>query len=532
MDSCGCVVTPASITVSTVTSAVVYDGSSLPCLSFSGGNVNDLALVIAQAICTLQSAIASISINTNGAVLIGINTNCLSLTDGETLTTALNAMLTKICANATAIADLNSNEVITANITTIPNCFGITDGMTLTQVINLIVSVVCTRLNPTKVPLYPAFVDPSSFLSIWDANMYGAYNPPLSPYVKSTFSYTDTSSGGTAKVTLPALDYYTDGRTVVQASEQISLTSNSDNYIYLDNTNGWVYNVSPVAIGNPTPTTTGSIICKVTTGTGTVTSVTQLIARYPISNDLLQNSSVKARNLYSDVVNTSGAIIQDGNGALENNVDGTTIQISSNKLALKTVYKANIDSSVAGSGLKQNVDLSLSPNVGNSVTNNAGAIQLVNDASSGINQDYGFNASGVLGYHDKEVLSVEIQIPHLSILTLHSVPLLVIPAPGVGKTIQIISCAIRTETGWTTPYATNTDLYLKTLTSADQQVKDVLALTSTIARAYIAPLTTVTGVDDTQLISNKAIYVQVDNGDPTGGASGQILDLLITYKIW
>ena len=533
---CNCVLTGNNTSETTVTGNVIWNGSSLHCISFSAGNVNDLVFAIATAICDLQGAISSITITSNETALIGINTNCLQLVDGQSLTAALNAMIAKICANTALLANLTTAEIDTIGIVTVPNCLGLTNGMTLTQMINQLINKLCKSIpvNPVN-PWDPKSPDNNVTVGRMiqdDFSDIGAGKDPFISYIKSDFNYTDTSTGGIAKITFPAFDYYADDLNIIQPSEEVPLTSNADNYIYLDNTNQWEYNVSSVVIGNPIPTVSGTIVCKVETGTGTITTVTQIIARYPIDNTLLQNKCVKARNLYSDVVNPSGAIKQDGNGALENNVDGTTIQITSNELAVKTIYKANVDSSVAGTGLKQNVDLSLSPNVANSIVINSNALQLLNDISSGVNKDYGFDENGSLGYHDKEILTAVVEIPHESILTGYSIPIQIIAAQGAGIGVEVISTAVYTKTGWSTPYATNTTLQIITDTATLAQFQNATILTeSSSKKIKVSPVYATGEANGTQIIDNKAVYVQVATGDPTRGVTGQTLKVYVTYKL-
>jgi hypothetical protein len=342
--------------------------------------MNDLAMAVATAICALQGSVASITVNTNQTVTIGLNDNCLYITNGMTLTQVLNIMMANICNLLTEIAAITTDEVTGVNITT-PNCIGITNGMSLTTIINDIVSYICHHNNGVfpKNPISFGAVDPLSSVKVGDSYDNATYRNPLLSYVQTPVTYTDTSAGGHAQITFPALNFYVDSRVVAQPSDAVNLTDSADNYIYLDYTNGWVYNISAVAIGNPVPTTNGTIIGKVTTGVGSITTVIQIIPNYPINNSLLANLCVQARNLNSNTVSDGGAVLQDSNGAYKINPDNTTIQIIENALGIKKVYKANIDSSVAGSGMIQNGDGSLSPNIGGSIVNVGGVNKLLND---------------------------------------------------------------------------------------------------------------------------------------------------------
>lgn len=398
MDGCGCVLTPSNQGNATVTSAVTYDGSSLPCITFSSGNMNDLAMAVALAICALQESVSTITVNTNQTVTIGLNDNCLYITNGMTLTQVLNIMMANICNLLTEISAITTDEVTGVNITT-PNCIGITNGMSLTTIINDIVSYICHHNNGVfpKNPISFGAVDPLSSVKVGDSYDNATYRNPLLSYVQTPVTYTDTSAGGQAQITFPALNFYVDSRIVDMPSEAVNLTNSADNYIYLDNTNGWVYNISAVAIGNPAPTVTGAIVGIVTTGVGSITTVTQIIANYPINNSLLDSLCVKARNLNANTVSDGGGILQDSNGAYKINPDNTTIQVTGNALVIKKVYKANIDSGVAGSGMIQNVDGSLSPNIGGSIVNVSGVNKLLNDTPVP-NSLYGQDTNGNQGF--------------------------------------------------------------------------------------------------------------------------------------
>jgi hypothetical protein len=534
MGNCDCVTTQNINGTPTVTSQVVFDGSSLACISFSSGNVNDLATAIATAICTLQSAVASITVDTNGTVLIGINTNCLSIVDGQTVTSALNSIITQVCANTTAIASITTSEVTVTGITTTPNCLGLTNSMTLTQMINQLILVLCHHIHTLPINLPDVTIGGfiGRTMNDYDDGT-GACHTPFTSYVKSTFSYTDTSGGGIAKITLPALDYYVDDANVNQSSEQITLTSSSDNYIYQDNQNGWVYNIHAVTIGAGVPTVTGAIICKVETGVGTIASVTQIIANYPINNALLQDSSVMKRNLNTDTVDPAGAIVQNA-GAYKSNVDGIGIEIVANKLQLKDdgVHKEKINVDVIGDGLKQNASGALDLYTANSITTSGGKVQLLNDIASGVSKDYGFDENGSLGFHDNLVKGFLVEIAHVDILTLGvtDTPLLAIVCPD-GKTVQIIDVDTYTKTGWTTPYATNTDLVVYTQTAGKEQFIDSYILLSSVVRGIKSTKLNVSDATTTQHVFNKDVYIGIKTGDPTGGTDGQILGVRVLYVI-
>jgi len=529
MGNCDCVITQEINGTPTTTSQTIYDGASLACITFSAGNVNDLATAIASAICTLQGAVAGITIDTNGNVLIGINTNCLAIVDGQTVTQALNTMLAAICNNTTAIGSLTTADITVGGITTTPNCLGITAGMTLTQMTNQLILVLCKGLSP-RPPLPDPVITKDSLISLGDhAEGVGISKTPFISYVKSTFSWTDTSGGGVAKITLPALDYYVDDLNVNQASEQIILTSSADNYIYQDNTNGWVYNVHAVAIGDPAPTVTGAIICKVETGVGTIASVTQIIARYPLDNTLLQDGSVMKRNLNADTVDAAGAIIQNA-GAYKSNTDGIGIEIVANKLQLKDdgVKKEKIDVGVAGDGLKQNANGSLEVYTDNITTETSGGKVQVKGAAGavGLYKEWGIDGAGNVGFHQTSIIESDwIPVSTAEILALHTTPKTLLPTPGAGYYYSIFKVEALLDF-LTTPYSNGTDLLELQYGSAASPIFTWQNLFTESASNFFG-----NGLEvvNHAIYDNSSLVLTTTSADPTAGDSP--IYMKIYYKI-
>jgi len=80
----------------------------------------------------------------------------------------------------------------------------------------------------------------------------------------------------------------------------------------------------------------------------------------------------------------------------------------------------------------------------------------------------------------------------------------------------------------TTAYATSTTLYINTDTANIQQHNLIDTLNTTLTRIGVSSQQ-VTSVSDTQLISNKGIYLQAQVANPTLGDSDIIIYL--TYRI-
>ena len=129
-------------------------------------------------------------------------------------------------------------------------------------------------------------------------------------------------------------------------------------------------------------------------------------------------------------------------------------------------------------------------------------------------------------------MTAVVEIPHESILTGYSIPIQIIAAQGAGIGVEVISTAVYTKTGWSTPYATNTTLQIITDTATLAQFQNATILTeSSSKKIKVSPVYATGEANGTQIIDNKAVYVQVATGDPTRGVTGQTLKVYVTYKL-
>jgi hypothetical protein len=125
------------------------------------------------------------------------------------------------------------------------------------------------------------------------------------------------------------------------------------------------------------------------------------------------------------------------------------------------------------------------------------------------------------------IRTAKLFIPSASVLTLNSVPLTIVPAPGVGKAIEASTCAMK-MTFNSSAYATNTRLLLQTDTAVNEQVSfnpAVLASSTSIFRT----LSSVTSNGAENILENKDLTVIVDTGDPTAGDSD--ITVYVSYRI-
>lgn len=117
-----------------------------------------------------------------------------------------------------------------------------------------------------------------------------------------------------------------------------------------------------------------------------------------------------------------------------------------------------------------------------------------------------------------------ITVPTASVLTLFSTPYTLLPAPGVGKAIKLITWST-SLTYNTTTYAANTTLQVYTDTATALQGNDTVVLTSTVSRHLTGNLIIATGATSTQLIANKALLLNTLTGNPTTGNSDLVIHL-------
>lgn len=121
-----------------------------------------------------------------------------------------------------------------------------------------------------------------------------------------------------------------------------------------------------------------------------------------------------------------------------------------------------------------------------------------------------------------------IVVPAASVLTLNSSPYTLLPAPGVGKAIEVINWSIMLTYN-TLTYAVNTTLQIYTDTATVVQGNNTVLLTSTTSRHLKGQLVAATGATSTQLIANKVLLLNTLTGNPTTGNSD--LKIFIGYNI-
>lgn len=134
-----------------------------------------------------------------------------------------------------------------------------------------------------------------------------------------------------------------------------------------------------------------------------------------------------------------------------------------------------------------------------------------------------------------QILSAEVTILSADVLTLNSNPVQIIPTPGAGKAIEIISASRKLDFN-TTPYATNTRLTLET-TSGNVEImtwgtgglNTNLSVSPYFFNILSAVTTTATSATSQQLFVNEGVFVSVQTGNPTSGDSD--IKVYVTYRI-
>lgn len=139
--------------------------------------------------------------------------------------------------------------------------------------------------------------------------------------------------------------------------------------------------------------------------------------------------------------------------------------------------------------------------------------------------DYKLTTTSVKQYGGCDVYCTSLVIPTASVLTLNTVPLTLISAPGTGYAIEIISASMK-MTYNSIAYATNTNIQLWEDSSAyvvGQAASGLAGTTNKFFKFGIEFISTL------QMQENKAVKVAVETGNPTAGNSD--IKIYVQYRI-
>ena len=125
------------------------------------------------------------------------------------------------------------------------------------------------------------------------------------------------------------------------------------------------------------------------------------------------------------------------------------------------------------------------------------------------------------------IKEVKIDIPTAQVLTLNSVPVQLVAAPGAGYAIEVLSASVKVDFN-TTAYATNVLLNIKN-SGATYPTNKLNCLDSTVSMIKQISFTSTSSTTNTQTIENAALNLEVETGDPTAGDSD--ITIYVTYRI-
>jgi len=143
-----------------------------------------------------------------------------------------------------------------------------------------------------------------------------------------------------------------------------------------------------------------------------------------------------------------------------------------------------------------------------------GATKLIDDSVTEVKLDSLVRAK--LNVQGRTI--VPVAIPTAEMLALNTTRKLAVAAPGAGKAV-VVTGVYASITYIAPVYATNINLQVISDTATSPQAESSLILVKTTNANVIIPLTAVVGAGETQIIENAAVYITVETGNPTAGAS-------------
>lgn len=126
------------------------------------------------------------------------------------------------------------------------------------------------------------------------------------------------------------------------------------------------------------------------------------------------------------------------------------------------------------------------------------------------------------------IVKATVSIASANVLNLGTTPYLLIASPGAGYYIQVLSASCKVDFN-TTAYAVSISPSVYTDTATSDQHTFFNALNATVSRISVSAQQGISAAADTQLISNKGVYLTSGGVNPTAGDSDIIIYL--TYKI-
>lgn len=238
-----------------------------------------------------------------------------------------------------------------------------------------------------------------------------------------------------------------------------------------------------------------------------VRSIEQQMINYSTTNTALYAST---RMLFSQIMGLVGMVVLARNC-------GKSTDISGYLNSIKTLANCTDDCSCSGTTPTQ--VYGLGGLVNNVVVVSGNASATVTPVTVGSTTTYTITVAQTVP------LEATLTISSASILALNSTPITIVSAPGAGKYIEVIS-ASASMTYVSAPYATYTTLQLINAGADTAQSTNTTILASTVTRNTRFGGATAPTAGQTQIITNTALQVKVETGNPTGG------DSLVTVKVY
>lgn len=127
-------------------------------------------------------------------------------------------------------------------------------------------------------------------------------------------------------------------------------------------------------------------------------------------------------------------------------------------------------------------------------------------------------------------------LTNVEINSIRSTPLIIIPAPGSGKVIQVVSCTCKMTYGGITPFATSSGSFTLRFNDSGgalivSTVMNNVSITATSDQiAYNTSSTSSSSTDYSDADNIQVIFTNSSSTEFTGG-TGNIVQLSVTYKI-
>lgn len=242
------------------------------------------------------------------------------------------------------------------------------------------------------------------------------------------------------------------------------------------------------------------------------------------------DNSVPAVKLENDIAGSGMA--RDINGGVIPNLEVVqpSLQVSSNELGVKIDPSRAITKNSNGIGINlqaSNPSLEIVTNeLGVKFDSTSGLEKSTTGLKVKLDPAGGLAAtrSGI-GFTGTQLKELTVLVPGADILTLHTIPVIIIPAQGTGTYIDVVSATVRVMTS-SIPYASHTNLVLF---SGPGSMFECDCLDTTQQRRYKFNEIPLVNEVQNQLALNAPVYLTVSGGNPTAGNSR--IEVSVLYRV-